>query len=59
MAGFVACHQTVFVERYDLLAHAAPGGVFLLNTPEPADRCGPACRPPCRPASASAASSCG
>lgn len=37
MAGFVACHQTVFVERYDLLAHAAPGGVFLLNTPEPAE----------------------
>ncbi|WP_079436811.1 pyruvate:ferredoxin (flavodoxin) oxidoreductase [Zoogloea sp. LCSB751] len=37
MAGFVACHQTVFVERYDLLAHAAPGGVFLLNTPQPAD----------------------
>jgi pyruvate-ferredoxin/flavodoxin oxidoreductase len=37
MAGFVACHQTVFVERYDLLAHAAPGGVFLLNTPVPKD----------------------
>ncbi len=37
MAGFVACHQTVFVERYDLLAHAAPGGVFLLNTPAPAE----------------------
>ncbi len=33
MAQFVACHQTVFVERYDLLDHAAPGGVFLLNTP--------------------------
>ena len=33
MAGFVACHQTVFTERYDLLAHAATGGVFLLNTP--------------------------
>jgi pyruvate-ferredoxin/flavodoxin oxidoreductase len=33
MAGFVACHQTVFVERYDLLEHAAPDGVFLLNTP--------------------------
>ncbi len=33
MAGFVACHQPVFVERYDLLAHAAPDGVFLLNTP--------------------------
>ncbi len=38
MADFVACHQTVFTERYDLLAHAAPGGVFLLNTPEPPDR---------------------
>lgn len=37
MAGFVACHQPVFVERYNLLTHAAPGGVFLLNTPEPAD----------------------
>ena len=33
MAGFVACHQTVFLERYDMLAHAKPGGVFLLNTP--------------------------
>jgi pyruvate-ferredoxin/flavodoxin oxidoreductase len=38
MAGFVACHQTVFTERYDLLAHAAPGGVFLLNTPEAAEQ---------------------
>jgi pyruvate-ferredoxin/flavodoxin oxidoreductase len=38
MAGFVACHQTVFTERYDLLAHAAPDGVFLLNTPEPPDK---------------------
>ncbi|MBM4182343.1 MAG: pyruvate:ferredoxin (flavodoxin) oxidoreductase [Betaproteobacteria bacterium] len=38
MAGFVACHQTVFTERYDLLAHAAHGGVFLLNTPEPPQR---------------------
>ncbi len=38
MAGFVACHQMVFVERYDLLAHAAPDGVFLLNTPAPADQ---------------------
>ena len=33
MAQFVACHQTVFIERYDLLEQAAPGGVFLLNTP--------------------------
>ena len=38
MAGFVACHQPVFIERYDLLAHAAPGGVFLLNTPAPPDK---------------------
>ncbi len=32
MARFVACHQPVFVERYDVLEQAAPGGVFLLNT---------------------------
>ncbi|MGA7180933.1 MAG: pyruvate:ferredoxin (flavodoxin) oxidoreductase [Thiobacillaceae bacterium] len=32
-AQFVACHQTVFLERYDMLAHAADGAVFLLNTP--------------------------
>ncbi len=37
MAGFVACHQPMFVERYELLQHAAPGGVFLLNTPAPPD----------------------
>jgi pyruvate-ferredoxin/flavodoxin oxidoreductase len=37
MANFVACHQTVFIERYDLLAHAAPGGVFLINTPAPVE----------------------
>jgi len=33
MAGFVACHQPMFVDRFELLAHAAPNGVFLLNTP--------------------------
>ncbi len=38
MAGFVACHQPVFVERYELLVHAAPGAVFLLNTAAPADQ---------------------
>ncbi len=38
MAGFVACHQPVFVDRYDLLEHAAPDGVFLLNTPAPPDQ---------------------
>ncbi|HJW25895.1 MAG TPA: pyruvate:ferredoxin (flavodoxin) oxidoreductase, partial [Rhodocyclaceae bacterium] len=36
-AQFVACHQPRFLERHDLLAHAAPGAVFLLNTPVPAE----------------------
>jgi pyruvate-ferredoxin/flavodoxin oxidoreductase len=31
-AGFVACHQPVFLERYDMLRHLRPGGTFLLNT---------------------------
>jgi pyruvate-ferredoxin/flavodoxin oxidoreductase len=31
-ANFVACHQVVFLERYDMLAYAQPGAVFLLNT---------------------------
>jgi len=34
-AGFVACHQFQFLERFDMLAYAAPGGVFLLNAPYP------------------------
>jgi len=32
-ARFVACHQPVFVDRYDVLALAADGATFLLNTP--------------------------
>jgi pyruvate-ferredoxin/flavodoxin oxidoreductase len=32
-AGFVACHQFAFLERLDVLEHAAPGAVFLLNSP--------------------------
>lgn len=32
-ANFVACHQTVFIERYDMLQNVVEGGVFLLNTP--------------------------
>lgn len=32
-AQFVACHQYEFVDRYDVLEYAAPGGVFLLNSP--------------------------
>ncbi len=32
-ADFIAVHQSVFLEKLDLLKHAKPGGVFLLNTP--------------------------
>jgi pyruvate-ferredoxin/flavodoxin oxidoreductase len=32
-AGFVACHQFSFLERYDVLRLAAPGATFLLNSP--------------------------
>ncbi|MBP1626378.1 MAG: pyruvate flavodoxin/ferredoxin oxidoreductase domain protein [Holophagaceae bacterium] len=32
-ANFVACHQTSFVDKYDMLGSAAPGATFLLNTP--------------------------
>lgn len=31
-AQFVACHQFTFLEKYDVLRFAAPGGVFLLNS---------------------------
>ncbi|HET6346118.1 MAG TPA: 2-oxoacid:acceptor oxidoreductase family protein, partial [Myxococcota bacterium] len=32
-ANFVACHQFDFLDRFDMLAPAAPGAVFLLNSP--------------------------
>ncbi|HNX31997.1 MAG TPA: pyruvate:ferredoxin (flavodoxin) oxidoreductase [Holophaga sp.] len=32
-ANFIACHQTSFIEKYDMLAAAAKGATFLLNTP--------------------------
>ncbi|RMH63350.1 MAG: pyruvate:ferredoxin (flavodoxin) oxidoreductase [Bacteroidetes bacterium] len=32
-AGFVAVHQSGFLERYDTLALAEPGATFLLNSP--------------------------
>jgi pyruvate-ferredoxin/flavodoxin oxidoreductase len=32
-ANFIACHQFSFLERMDVLVAAAPGAVFLLNTP--------------------------
>jgi pyruvate-ferredoxin/flavodoxin oxidoreductase len=36
-AGFVACHQWNFVDRYEMLDLAQPGAVFLLNAPHAAD----------------------
>jgi pyruvate-ferredoxin/flavodoxin oxidoreductase len=36
-ANFIACHQPIFLERYEMLKYAVPGGVFLLNTPFSAD----------------------
>jgi pyruvate-ferredoxin/flavodoxin oxidoreductase len=37
-AKFVACHQFEFVDKIDVLEHAAPGAAFLLNAPFPADQ---------------------
>ena len=31
-ADFVACHQSVFMEKFDILQHAKRGAVFLLNS---------------------------
>ena len=36
-ARFVACHQFEFLDRIDVLEHAADGSVFLLNAPGGAD----------------------
>jgi len=32
-ADFVGCHQSIFLEKYDVLGYAAKGGTFLLNSP--------------------------
>lgn len=32
-ANFVACHQPVFLDRYEMLDVAVPGATFLLNAP--------------------------
>jgi len=32
-AGFVGCHQIIFLEKYDVLGYAAKGATFLLNSP--------------------------
>ena len=31
--NFVACHQSVFLEKFDILKHADKGAIFLLNSP--------------------------
>jgi pyruvate-ferredoxin/flavodoxin oxidoreductase len=36
-SNFVACHQWIFLERYDMLSALVPGGTFLLNSPFGAD----------------------
>ncbi len=37
-ARFIACHQPHFLDSHDLLAHAAPEAVFLLNTEVPPEQ---------------------
>ncbi len=37
-ANFIGCHQSIFLERYDMLAAAADNAVFLLNSQEPVEQ---------------------
>jgi len=37
-ADFVGCHQTVFLETYDIMTVCKPGATFLLNTQVPVDK---------------------
>ncbi len=32
-ANFIACHQTSFIEKYDMLKNMTDGGTFLVNAP--------------------------
>jgi len=36
-ANFVACHQPLFLDKYDMVKPLVPGGTFLLNTPHSKD----------------------
>ena len=36
-ANFIACHHWIFLDRFDVLKHAIPGGIFLLNAPYNSD----------------------
>jgi pyruvate-ferredoxin/flavodoxin oxidoreductase len=37
-ANFVACHSFNFLERFDIVTYARPGGVLLLNAPFDTDK---------------------
>ena len=37
-ANFIACHQTEFIHKYDMLGFASEGAAFLLNTPVGPDK---------------------
>jgi pyruvate-ferredoxin/flavodoxin oxidoreductase len=37
-ANFIACHNTSFLDKYDMLSSAAVGATFLLNTPVGKDK---------------------
>ena len=37
-ANFIACHQQVFLEKFDMLKEAVEGSTFLLNTVVPKDQ---------------------
>jgi len=37
-ANFIACHQTVFLEKFDMLEDAIEGATFLLNTQVPKEK---------------------
>jgi len=37
-ANFIACHQTVFIEKFDMLEDAIEGATFLLNTQVPKEK---------------------
>jgi pyruvate-ferredoxin/flavodoxin oxidoreductase len=36
-ANFIGCHQSIFLQRYNMLDNAADNAVFLLNSPEPVE----------------------
>ncbi|RME41722.1 MAG: pyruvate:ferredoxin (flavodoxin) oxidoreductase, partial [Planctomycetota bacterium] len=37
-ANFVACHQQMFLDRFEMLDRICPGGTFLLNTQAPPEK---------------------